>query len=84
MSYPEDRLLIRDLIENWRCTAQRGLGTVRLGLADGARKNATWFQGPYEDFIEASPRERRGGADQSIPGGTTIDVRKARRSPRRR
>jgi hypothetical protein len=80
VSYPEDRLLIRDLIENWALYRDSG-DWERFASVwhDGARMNATWFQGPYEDFIEAS---RKGAAEgvriSHFLGGTTIDVKQAR------
>ena len=80
MSYPEDRLLIRDLIENWVVYRDSG-DWARFASVwhDGARMNATWFQGPYQDFIEAS---RKGAAEGvrigHFLGGTAIDVQGAR------
>ena len=80
MSYPEDRLLIRDLIENWALYRDSG-DWERFASVwhDGARMNATWFQGPYEDFIEASRKGAAEGVQIShFLGGMTIDVVQAR------
>jgi SnoaL-like domain len=80
VSYPEDRLLIRDLIENWALYRDSGDWERFASLwHDGARMNATWFQGPYEDFIEASRKGAAEGVQIShFLGGMTIDVQKAR------
>jgi hypothetical protein len=80
VSYPEDRLLIRDLIENWALYRDSG-DWERFASVwhDGARMNATWFQGPYEDFIEASRKGAAAGVQIShFLGGMTIDVKQAR------
>src|SRR5580692_9507243 len=61
VSYREDRLQIRDLIENWVVYRDSGDWARFTSVwHDGARMNATWFQGPYQDFIEAS---RKGAAE---------------------
>lgn len=80
MSYREDRLQIRDLIENWVVYRDSGDWARFTSVwHDGARMNATWFQGPYQDFIEAS---RKGAAEgvriSHFLGGTAIDVQGAR------
>lgn len=80
MSYREDRLQIRDLIENWVVYRDSGDWARFTSVwHDGARMNATWFQGPYQDFIEAS---RKGAAEGvrigHFLGGTAIDVQGAR------
>ena len=80
MSYLEDRRQIRDLIENWVVYRDSGDWDRFASVwHDGARMNATWFQGPYQDFIEAS---RKGAAEGvrigHFLGGTAIDVQGAR------
>ena len=80
VSYSEDRLLIRDLIENWALYRDSG-DWERFASVwhDDARMNATWFQGPYEDFIAASRQGAANGVQIShFLGGMTIDVREAR------
>ena len=72
----EDRLAIRDLIENWVVWRDAGdwQRFADLWHADG-RMMATWFQGPAEDFIRVS-REgfARGVRILHFLGGTAIDL----------
>ncbi len=72
-----DRLEIRELIENWAVWRDAGdwerFATV--WHPDG-RMMATWWQGPYEEFIRVS----REGFDRGVRilhflGGSSIDVR---------
>jgi SnoaL-like protein len=72
----EDRLLIRDLVENWAVWRDAGdwerFATV--WHEDGFMM-ATWFQGPARDFIRVS-REgfERGVSILHFLGGTSIDL----------
>ncbi len=79
MSYPEDRLHIRDLIENWALYRDSG-DWERFASVwhDGARMNATWFQGPHGDFIEATTNKGvppRGCRSDPLLGGTKRSTR---------
>jgi hypothetical protein len=76
MSAPEDRLLIRELVENWALWRDAGdwerFATV---WHDDGFMMATWFQGPAPDFIRVS-REgfERGVSILHFLGGFTVDV----------
>jgi SnoaL-like domain len=76
MSAPEDRLLIRELVENWVLWRDAGdwerFATV---WHDDGFMMATWFQGPAPDFIRVS-REgfERGVSILHFLGGFTVDV----------
>jgi hypothetical protein len=76
MTDRDDRLLIRDLVENWAVWRDAGdwerFRTV--WHADG-RMMATWFQGSADDFIRVS-REgfERGVSILHFLGGTSIDL----------
>lgn len=75
-----DRLLIRELVENWAVWRDAGdwdrFATV---WHDDGWMTATWFQGPYRDFIQAS-REgfERGVSILHFLGGTSSDLAGAR------
>jgi SnoaL-like domain len=76
MSESDDRLLIRDLVENWALWRDAGdwdrFATV---WHDDGFMMATWFQGPAPDFIRVS-REgfERGVSILHFLGGMTADV----------
>lgn len=72
----QDRLAIRDLLENWAVWRDAGNWERFLTVwhADGWM-SATWFQGPAADFIRVS----REGWDKGVSilhflGGTSIDL----------
>ena len=72
----DDRLAIRDLIENWAVWRDAGdWERFRTVWHDDGRMMATWFQGPAEDFIRVS-REgfERGVSILHFLGGQSIDV----------
>jgi hypothetical protein len=72
----QDRLAIRDLVENWAVWRDAGdWERFRTVWHDDGRMMATWFQGPAEDFIGVS----RGGWERGVNilhflGGTSIDL----------
>jgi SnoaL-like domain len=75
-----DKLLIREVIENWVIWRDAGnwerFKTVWHG---GARMHATWFQGSAEDFIaHARQSWGRGGVSCHFLGGTSIELKGAR------
>ena len=76
MSAPDDRLLIRELVENWALWRDAGdwerFATV---WHDDGFMMATWFQGPAPDFIRVS-REgfERGVSILHFLGGFTVDI----------
>ena len=76
MSAADDRLLLRELVENWALWRDAGdwerFATV---WHDDGFMMATWFQGPAPDFIRVS-REgfERGVSILHFLGGFTADV----------
>jgi len=71
-----DRDEIRDLIENWALWRDAGdWERFRTVWHEDGVMNATWFQGPRDDFIRVS-REgfERGVRILHFLGGTSIDV----------
>jgi hypothetical protein len=76
MSAADDRLLIRELVENWALWRDAGdwerFATV---WHDDGFMMATWFQGPAPDFIRVS-REgfERGVSILHFLGGQSIDI----------
>ena len=76
----DDKLRIRDVIENWVIWRDSGdwerFKTVWHG---GARMHATWFQGSAEQFI-ANARQSwgRGGVSCHFLGGTAIELKGTR------
>ena len=75
-SVMHDRLLIRDLVENWVVWRDAGdWERFRTVWHPEGRMMATWFQGPADDFIRVS----REGFEKGVNilhflGGTAIDV----------
>ena len=72
----DDRLAIRDLIENWAVWRDAGdWERFRTVWHDDGRMMATWFQGSAEDFIQVS-REgfERGVSILHFLGGQSIDI----------
>jgi hypothetical protein len=71
-----DRLLIRELIENWVVYRDAGdWERFRRVWHDDGRMMATWFQGPADEFIRVS-REgfERGARILHFLGGSSVDV----------
>lgn len=71
-----DRLLIRELIENWVLWRDSGDWERFRGVwhPDG-RMMATWFQGTGDEFIEANKAGwARGVSILHFLGGTSIDI----------
>lgn len=75
-----DKLLIREVIENW--VIWRDLGNwerFKTVWHGGARMHATWFQGSAEDFISHARQSwGRGGVSCHFLGGTSIEINGAR------
>ena len=72
----EDRLAIRDLVENWAVWRDAGdWERFRTCWHDDGRMMATWFQGSAEAFIKVS-REgfERGVSILHFLGGCSIDM----------
>jgi len=72
----DDRLAIRDLVENWAVWRDAGDWERFRGVwHDDGRMMATWFQGTADEFIKVS----REGWDRGVSilhflGGTSIDL----------
>src|SRR3954470_22521706 len=76
MSDRDDRLEIRDLVENWAVWRDAGdWERFRSVWHDDGRMMATWFQGSGDEFIRVS-REgfERGVSILHFLGGTSIDL----------
>jgi hypothetical protein len=72
----DDRLAIRDLIENWAVWRDAGdWERFRTVWHEEGRMMATWFQGSADDFIKVS-REgfERGVSILHFLGGQSIDI----------
>ena len=71
-----DRLAIRELVENWAVWRDAGdWDRFRTVWHDEGRMMATWFQGPFTDFIRVSQE----GFDRGVRivhflGGNSADV----------
>jgi hypothetical protein len=76
----EDRLAIRELVENWALWRDAGdWERFRTVWHADAWMMATWFQGPAEAFIQASIEGwNKGVSILHFLGGTTIDMQGAR------
>jgi len=71
-----DRLAIRELVENWAVWRDAGdWDRFRTVWHDDGRMMATWFQGPFTDFIRVSQE----GFDRGVRilhflGGSSVDL----------
>jgi hypothetical protein len=76
MADRDDRLEIRDLVDNWAVWRDAGdWERFRSVWHDDGRMMATWFQGSADDFIRVS-REgfERGVSILHFLGGTSVDL----------
>jgi len=73
----EDRLAIRELLENWLIWRDSLLwGRFRTVWHPEGQMWATWFQGPYEDFIRVTEEGfAKGVRIMHFLGGSSIDVK---------
>ena len=76
----EERLAIRELVENWAVWRDAGdWERFRSVWHDDGRMMATWFQGGADDFIRVTKEGwDRGVSILHFLGGSSIDVRGAR------
>jgi len=77
MSAPTiDRMLIRELVENWAVWRDAGdWERFRTCWHDDGIMMATWFQGPAEDFIRVTQEGwARGVSILHFLGGSTVEV----------
>src|SRR6516165_1387858 len=71
-----DRLAIRELVENWAVWRDAGdWDRFRTVWHDDGRMMATWFQGPFADFIRVSQQ----GFDRGVRilhflGGSSVEL----------
>ena len=72
----DDRLLIRELVENWVVWRDSGdWERFRTVWHDDGIMMATWFQGPADEFIRVSKEGwARGVSILHFLGGSSIDV----------
>jgi hypothetical protein len=72
-----DRLAIRDIVENWVIWRDARLwDRFRTLWHKDGRMWATWWQGPYEEFIKVSQEGfDRGVRIMHMLGGTAIDIK---------
>jgi len=72
-----DRQAIRELIENWAVWRDaRDWERFRTVWHEDGRMQATWWQGPFEEFIRVSAEGfERGVRILHFLGGSSIDVR---------
>jgi hypothetical protein len=76
MSIDDDKRIIRELVENWALWRDARLWDRFRAVwhADG-RMMATWFQGSFEEFIDANEQGwARGVRILHFLGGSSIDV----------
>jgi SnoaL-like domain len=73
----EDRLAIRELVENWLVWRDSLLwDRFRTVWHPEGQMWATWFQGPYEDFIRVTEEGfAKGVRIMHFLGGSSIDVK---------
>jgi hypothetical protein len=71
-----DRQAIRELVENWALWRDaRDWERFRTVWHEGGRMQATWWQGPFEEFIRVSAEGfERGVRILHFLGGSSIDV----------
>src|SRR5205814_8998042 len=76
MSIDEDKRSIRELVENWALWRDARLwDRFRTVWHPDGRMMATWFQGSFEEFIQANDQGwARGVRILHFLGGSSIDV----------
>src|ERR1700749_1214370 len=72
----DDKLAIREVVENWVIWRDSGQwDRFRTLWHDGARFNATWFSGSVDDFIANARRSfERGAIGCHFLGGSSIEI----------
>jgi hypothetical protein len=72
-----DRFEIGTLIQNWALWRDTGdWDKLRTTFHPGGTMTATWFHGPFEDFIESAKASwRKQSRSQHVLGGTTVELR---------
>jgi len=74
--HAHDRQLIRELVENWVLWRDAGAWERFRGVwHEDGRMMATWFQGPFEEFIKVSLEGfQRGVSILHFLGGHTVEL----------
>jgi hypothetical protein len=68
-----DRQIIREIIENWVIWRDAGMwDKFRTLWHDDGVMNATWFQGPVDEFIAHG--SKGGSNSHHVLGGTSVEV----------
>lgn len=68
-----DRQIIREIIEHWVIWRDAGLwDKFRTLWHEGGVMNATWFQGPVDEFIAIG--SKGGSSSSHVLGGSAIEV----------
>ncbi len=85
-SEAQDRVTIRELVENWAIWRDAGLwDKFRTVWHDDGRMMATWTQGTADEFIEMSKKAFANGVHIShLLGGSSIELIGNRAPSRRR
>ena len=75
-----DRLAVRELVENWAVYRDARLwDQFRTVWHKDGWMMATWFQGPYEEFIKVSQEGyAKGVRILHFLGGSSVDIKRAR------
>ncbi|HVN98312.1 MAG TPA: nuclear transport factor 2 family protein [Syntrophorhabdaceae bacterium] len=76
----QDVMIIRDLIERWAVYRDSLLwDKFRTIWHEDGRMKATWFDGPYEEFIKTTEEGVKHGLNiMHILGGSAIEVKEGR------
>lgn len=76
MQHLEDKLALRDLVENWAIWRDAGLwDRFRTVWHDDGRMMATWTQGTADEFIEMNRSGwERGVSILHFLGGTSVEI----------
>ena len=76
----QDELAIAALMQSWALARDTGdWETLRSTAHPGAQMTTTWFDGPFEDFIDSCIASwAKGSRSQHVLGGTVADIRGAR------
>jgi len=80
MAHLQDQLAIAALMQNWALARDTGdWDKLRATAHPGAAMTTTWFDGGFDDFVEACQASwRKGSRSQHFLGGTTAEIRGGR------
>jgi hypothetical protein len=76
----QDQLAISALMQSWALARDTGdWGSLRATAHPGAAMTTTWFDGPFEDFVESCEASfSKGSRSQHFLGGTVAEIKGAR------